>query len=851
LGGDIISIIRNILVRVGADITPYQRNMTQAQRSMGSFQNVMRTATANTSLSMRSVANSLTMGRLGLIALGAAAVASFALVSKHAISSAMDAVESESLFSVSMGNMAQSARDWSNQLQESLGLNAYEVRKNVGLFYNMTTSMGLARDQAYGVSTGLTQLAYDMSSFYNQSPDEMFQKLQSGLSGEVEPLKRLGIIVNETTTQNYAYSHGIAAVGTQLSETQKVMARYGAIMEQTKNAQGDLARTIMSPANQLRLLQTQLQMASINLGNAFLPIVTIVLPILTNFAKGLVQVTNTFAQFMSALFGTNNAQAQNAQSASDATAAQKSLGNATKVAGDKAKKSLAGFDQLNLLQESLAANAGDATGALDGGETMPTPAKQDSGSVIPQVIIDMANKAMEALDPLSASFTRLKTALEPFTETMFAGLRWFYDNVLVPFAAWTIEDAIPAFFNALAGAASLLNPLILSFKPLAAWLWEGFLQPIATWTGGAIVSVLNGLWEALAKIGKWMSDNQPIVDGMAKSVVAFMLTWEVVDLLAFIQMSSGVVEALKAITLAVKAGTLAKLADNLETMALTAMYAKDLVVSVAAGTLAFVGHAASVAASTLAQGALTLATGAWNIICGIGTTAVWLFNAALAVLTSPITLVVLAIAGLVAGVYLLVSNWDKVKEVGAAAWEGIKSAWNQAASWFDQHVTTPIKNLFSGLWNGVGSIFKGIANTMIDALNYLIRGLNKIHFDVPDWVPERFGGGQSFGVNIREVPHLAKGGEISSPTLAMMGERNRKEVVLPLEDSSVWDMMASTVGSAVVSALTLTQGNSQQPSGQTMPEYLVLKVGETEFGRVAIKSINSVHRQTGMTLLTV
>jgi len=137
----VISIIRNILVRVGADIAPLQQNMAQAQRTMGGFQTVARTAANHTQLSMHSVVDSLTMGRLGLVALGSAAVASFVLVSKHAISSAMDVVESESLFSVSMGNMADSARTWSNDLQDSLGLNAYQVRENVGLFYNMTTSM--------------------------------------------------------------------------------------------------------------------------------------------------------------------------------------------------------------------------------------------------------------------------------------------------------------------------------------------------------------------------------------------------------------------------------------------------------------------------------------------------------------------------------------------------------------------------------------------------------------------------------------------------------------------------------------------------------------------------------------
>jgi hypothetical protein len=143
---------------------------------------------------MSKVGNTLTLGvSVPLIAAGTAAT-----------KMAMEAVESENLFEVSMGNMAGAAREWSEQLRKELGLNAYDLRKNVGTFDAMLTSMGLSEKQAYDFSTSLTKLSYDMASFYNLKPEEAFDKIKSGISGEAEPLKALGILVNDNTIKTYA-----------------------------------------------------------------------------------------------------------------------------------------------------------------------------------------------------------------------------------------------------------------------------------------------------------------------------------------------------------------------------------------------------------------------------------------------------------------------------------------------------------------------------------------------------------------------------------------------------------------------------------------------------------------------
>jgi len=200
---------------------------------------------------------------------------------------AMDAVESENLFEVAMGDMADSARKWSDETSKALGLNAYAVRKNVATYNAMLTSMGLSDDESLKLSETLTQLSYDMASFYNLSPDEAFNKLKSGISGEAEPLKALGILVNENTVKSYAYANGIAKQGEALTEAQKVQARFGVIMESTKNAQGDLARTLDSPTNKLRIMQEQATQLGIQFGQILIPvlekIISVIKPLMDAF----------------------------------------------------------------------------------------------------------------------------------------------------------------------------------------------------------------------------------------------------------------------------------------------------------------------------------------------------------------------------------------------------------------------------------------------------------------------------------------------------------------------------------------------------------------------------------------
>lgn len=204
----------------------------------------------------------LAIGAVGVTITGASGIA---------LKFAADAQESENLFRESMGSMAKEADEWSRSLGRSLGLNQFQIRKTVGTFNVMINSMGLSADAAFEMSKSLTQLSYDIASFYNLSPEEAFRRLQSGISGEVEPLKRLGIIVNETMIKQTALTHGIIRQGEEMTEAQKIVARYITILEATQKAQGDLERTQNSLTNLTRRTTSRFQELAIQIGNQLTP----------------------------------------------------------------------------------------------------------------------------------------------------------------------------------------------------------------------------------------------------------------------------------------------------------------------------------------------------------------------------------------------------------------------------------------------------------------------------------------------------------------------------------------------------------------------------------------------------
>jgi hypothetical protein len=184
------------------------------------------------------------------------------------------AQESESLMRESFEGMTEAAIAWSDDLQERLGLNAVELRKQAGFFNLMLESMGLTKDEAFDMSTTLTELAADMASFRDQSFEEMFEKIRSGIAGMSRPLKDIGVNIDDAVMKEFLLKEGIDRSTESMTQAEKVLLRYILILQQTQKDTGDLARTYDSTTNVFRVLWTQVKLLAQELGTELLPVVT-------------------------------------------------------------------------------------------------------------------------------------------------------------------------------------------------------------------------------------------------------------------------------------------------------------------------------------------------------------------------------------------------------------------------------------------------------------------------------------------------------------------------------------------------------------------------------------------------
>ncbi len=275
-----------------------------------------------------------------------------------------DYIENVNLFNVSMGEFAQEAQEYAQQVGDAMGIDPGEWMRNQGVFMTLATGFGVASDRAYTMSKNLTQLGYDLSSFFNISFEESMQKLQSGISGELEPLRRLGFDLSQARLEAVALSLGIDKSVGSMTQAEKAQLRYYAIMTQVTTAQGDMARTLEAPANQLRILSAQVTQAARAIGSIFIPVLNAVLPYITAFlavVRELAEEAARLAGFEMPEFDYSGIQSV-AGSAEEASGAFDDASEAAK----KFQSYAMGIDELNVLSPSEAEGAGrTGTGGIE------------------------------------------------------------------------------------------------------------------------------------------------------------------------------------------------------------------------------------------------------------------------------------------------------------------------------------------------------------------------------------------------------------------------------------------------------------------------------------------------------
>lgn len=270
------------------------------------------------------------------------------------ITSSNEYVENLNLFRVTMGETADEALDFANTVNKVMGIDVSQWIRSQGVFKQMTSGFGMVEEKANLVSKNLTQLGYDISSYFNISVEDSMQKLQAGLAGEIEPLRRLGYALDAATLQQVAHAHGIEMNINNMSQAQKAQLRYIAIMEQSTNAMGDMARTIESPANQLRILESRIETLKRAIGDSLMPVVSAALPYVTAFVQIVGEAFRGLAEFMGfelPEFDYSDVMTKQnediASSFDDATKASKEF-----------KGTLASIDQLNIIGSKSEKGAG-------------------------------------------------------------------------------------------------------------------------------------------------------------------------------------------------------------------------------------------------------------------------------------------------------------------------------------------------------------------------------------------------------------------------------------------------------------------------------------------------------------
>lgn len=425
----------------------------------------------------------------------------------NAVAKFNDFYEATDLFHNAMGNLSGEADTLISKMQGLLGVDPTKAMTYMATIQSLGTSFGLASDKAYVLSKNLTQLAYDEGSYWNKDVAQTFTAMSSAISGEIEPIRRLGVDLSQARLQQELLALGFNKQVSSLSQADKAVLRYIAIMKQTANVQGNLAQTIQSPANQIKILKAQLDMLAKSVGSLLYPALKSILPPLI----AAVQLIREFVEWVAKLMGVKvvfTDFTKSADSVGGIGDAMDDTADSTKKAAKALKDYTMGFDELNIIdptQGSSGSGSGAAAGNILGdvdlsGYDMFKQYNEEFAKqidAIKQKIKDMlpvigAISAALALWKITNFLTNIATAISKMTDLQ---------KLALSIATVVVEASL--VFSFAKGYASSGNPLELlgevvsaAFGSFVLWRTIG-ADGITLGMGIAFVASLAGLTYAL------------------------------------------------------------------------------------------------------------------------------------------------------------------------------------------------------------------------------------------------------------------------------------------------------------------------------------------------------------------
>lgn len=747
------------------------------------------------------------------VAFGVGALVQFG---KQAVQLASDLQEVQNVVDVAFGDMAYKIESFSKTAIENFGISELTAKRTASTYMAMAKGMGIVDDVASDMAITMTGLTADIASFYNMSQERADVILKSVYTGETETLKQLGIVMTEVNLENFAMSQGITKSLSAMTQQEKTMLRYQFVLEQTRLASGDFVRTQDSWANQTRILAERWKEMQTVFGEAFMTIGVLVLPVINNIIVGLTkvaQVAQVVAQWIYKAFTGKELKTTQSQGtalsgvgagATEAADGMEALGEATGKANKEAKKALAGFDDLQILTSNIADNAGSASSALGGiggvgavggdvtySESTAEPFDTTAFEAAMQKIGDSIKSAWDST-PVQNFVKSAKTVLEKFK--LFSMTMWgdVKSNALTTWGniqedlGVSTQNLVKLWnqfwkdFNQSTDTWS--QPIIDSVSKLFNSIWSGTIDPF--------VRLVSRVWADFTGIlvGLWNEHGARLLDNIGKFV------YKTIGL--FQSIYDYVIEPI-----------ITPLLENLSWLwekHLSKMVKRlgDFIGSLINGALEIYNEFIAPLISYLLEKLAPVWSFISELVVGVAGTIVGTLSDIISGILKTLTGIIDFITGVFTG------NWKK-------AWEGIVS-------------------IFKGIWEGLSGVAKGVVNYIIDALNAFVAGINKIKFDVPDWVPGI--GGKEWGLNIPKIPKLAQGAVIppNREFLAVLGDQKRgTNIEAPLD--------------TIVEAMNIALQNNG--GGQTTKEehyYL----NDTELMSVIYRLVKGGERLNGNSLVS-
>lgn len=706
----------------------------------------------------------------------------------QAVIAATEMVETTNLFNVAMGENAFESQKFVESIKSAYGFDQTNIQSAIGTYSLLARSMGMSSDQAKVLSENTYKLAVDLSSLTNVPINQVLGDLRSGLVGQSETVYKYGLDITEATLKTEAMRLGIEKSVRNMSQGEKMALRYSSMIRQSGLAHGDFARTINTPANQMKIMTELFTTLARTIGTVFIPIIGKVLPYLNAVLMVLIDIISLIAKFFGykapeLVKGLGENIGSIGEGFEDST--EGALNNAKKM-----KQVMMGFDELNVIPEDTASASGGAgVGPTVGGVTWD----------------------MEGYDNMMSTISNMSSDIKEKIEGPLKNILAIVGLIGLAFLGWKLAPLAKFIATMASDLASFVGG------------WQKLL---------GVVAIIVGFQNTVKTMLEIFDTNKPTLEQFAEALFWIGVTAGGVAL-AFSPIAGGVTLAIGALVLL---GTyIYKYRDEIIKFAKSmgdefkklfgdiAQYfgeKKDRLVEMFGTMLEIFGENFNVLKGFF--------VGAWEgIVKTWGKLGDWFNDTVL--------------TGFLGVVAIFDSKLTELKGFFLNAWEGIKEIWSTVGKWFTDTVITPLQTAFKGLgnfiigiWNGVITAFESALNFIIGGINSFIRWIDSLVESV-NKISEKIGISINFNmspiepVTLGRVPALARGGMLEPGQLFEAGEFGKAEAigsyqgkttVMPLENTD----FVQSIYSAVKDAISDSTGG-----GGNMPPIVLELDGEVVY----------------------